>query len=294
MPCYNPLDLVRCITTWLEHRDAQKQFVFPEIQPWYRGFKGTIEKSGGGKYTTKGILSHKKGKGTATTAVVSELPISLWTEKFKDSVEDLVEGKQVRSYKNYSTDVVVHFELDEMKDGMSCTIENLKMTTTLNNNNMVLFSDKGTITKYADVSTIMENFCHVRYDYYVKRRDYIIGDLEFQLTILRNKMRFLREVMSGSLVIQEIDEEKLKKEMESRNYYKNDKNDKNEDDDTGLKSYGYLLNMNIRSFTRQKVDTLQQEITKLETAYQTATDTSPSQMWRNDLGDFQREYTKHY
>jgi hypothetical protein len=111
-------------------------------------------------------------------------------------------------------------------------------------------------------------------------------------------MRFLREVMNGSLVIQEIDEDSLKKEMESRNYYKNDKNDKNgeknEDDDTGLKSYGYLLNMNIRSFTRQKVDTLQQEITKLETAFQTATDTSPSQMWRNDLGDFQREYTKQY
>jgi DNA topoisomerase II len=295
VPCYNPLDLVRCVTSWLEHRDAQKPFVFPEIQPWYRGFKGTIEKAGDGKYTTKGVLSHKKGKGTATTAVVSELPISLWTEKFKDSVEDLVEGKQIRSYKNYSTDVVVHFELDEMKDGMSCTIENLKMTTTLNNNNMVLFSDKGTITKYADVSTIMESFCHVRYDYYVKRRAYIIGDLEFQLTILRNKMRFLREVMSGSLVIQEVDEEKLKKEMEARNYYKNDKNDKNGDDDeSGLKSYGYLLNMNIRSFTRQKVETLQQEITKLESAFKTATNTSPSQMWRNDLGDFQREYTKQY
>jgi len=297
VPCYNPVDLVRCVTMWLEHRDTQKEFVFPEIHPWYRGFKGTIEKIAGGKYMTKGILSHKKGKGTATTAVVSELPISLWTEKFKDSVEDLVEGKQIRSYKNYSTDVVIHFEMDEMKDGMSCTIENLKMTTTLNNNNMVLFSDKGTITKYPDVSTIMENFCHVRYDYYVKRRAYIIGDLEFQLTILRNKMRFLREVISGSLVIQEIDEEKLKKEMESRNYYKNDKSDKNdksEDDDTGLKSYGYLLNMNIRSFTRQKVDTLQQEIGKLESAFETATDTSPSQMWRNDLGDFQREYTKHY
>uniref|UniRef100_A0A6C0KGZ7 DNA topoisomerase (ATP-hydrolyzing) n=1 Tax=viral metagenome TaxID=1070528 RepID=A0A6C0KGZ7_9ZZZZ len=310
VPCYNPLDLVRCVTLWLDHRDKMELnavneekndhvFTIPDIHPWYRGFKGTIEKvadknENGCKYITKGLISQKKGKGSLMSTVVTELPISLWTEKFKDSVEELVESKHLRSYKNYSTDVVINFELDETKDAMSCTIENLKLTSSLNCNNMVLFSEKGTITKYNRVQTIIDNFCNVRYEYYVKRRNYLLSDFEMQLTIVRNKMRFLRDVMSGSLVVQEVDEDVLRNEIETRGYYKNISTDKDNSDDTSMKSYGYLLNMNIRSFTKQKVDSLQKEIDALEKLYKTSKNTKPSQMWRNDLLEFQQEYTKQY
>ena len=295
VPCYNPVDLVKCVTEWLNHRDSlpdgtEDDFVFPDIHPWYRGFKGTIEQSGGNKYITKGIITQKKGRGTATSTVVTELPISLWTEKFKDSVEELVESKSLRSYKNYSTDVNVNFELDENKDGMSCTIENLKLTSSLNCNNMVLFSEKNTITKYDHVSAILRQFCHVRYEYYVKRRNYILTDLDLQLLILRNKMKFLREVMSRSLVVQEVDEDVLRTEMERRGYYKKTENEDDDDKNTSLKPYSYLLNMNIRSFTKQKVESLQQEIDHLDKTLVTVKKTTPSQMWRKDLDEFQRMY----
>jgi DNA topoisomerase-2 len=297
VPCYNPLDLVTCVTQWLSHRDAVQNgkgdavFEFPDIHPWYQGFKGTIEKVAGNKYVTKGKISQKKGRGAAMSAVVTELPISLWTDKFKETVEELVEEKHLKSYKNYSTDVDIHFELDETKDGMSCTIENLKLTSNLNCNNMVLFSERNKITKYNQVSTILENFCGVRYDYYVKRRDYIMNDLAQQLIILQNKMKFLREVMSGSLTVQEVDEDVLRAEMEKRGYYK-----KNDDDENGgsLKSYGYLLNMNIRSFTKQKVESLQQEIDKLEKQLKAVTATTPSKMWQGDLDEFKKEYVSRY
>jgi len=311
VPCYNPLDLVRCVKLWIANRlkgDTSQSHTFPDIQPWYRGFHGVIEKASGvnatGKYITKGIISKKKGKGNV--CVVTELPLALWTDKFKESVEELLEAKHIRTYKNYSTDVDINFELEELRDGMECTVENLKLVTHLNCNNMVLFSEKGTIKKYDSVQTILNDFCEVRFHYYELRKAHQVKDVEYQLMIVKNKMRFLREVMSGDLVVQEVDEDVLAKEMTSRGYDKNDKEEKNDKNDkndidekeddkkSDLKSYGYLVNMNIRSFTKQKVETLQKEIERLETIYAVIVKTTPAEMWLKDLEEFSTEYGRVY
>ena len=292
VPCYNPLDLVKCVKLWIKDHDKES-FVFPEIHPWYRGFRGTVEKVNDTKYTTKGIISKKKGK--LNTTIVTELPISMWTDRFKESVEELVEAKDMKAYKNYSTDVDINFELDEHKDGMTCTIENLKLITHLSTNNMVLFSEKGTIKKYNDVNSILSEFCRVRFDYYIKRKAYLLSDVQYQLTILQNKRRFLKEVMNGSLVIQEVDEEDLRKEMITRGYYQNNHNNHiDNNDESGLKAYGYLVNMNIRSFTKQKVETLEKEIEKLEKEIEKLSHTTESMMWLNDIDEFQKEYEHFY
>jgi DNA topoisomerase-2 len=301
VPCYNPLDLVKCVKIYISSLDKNgketKENIFPEITPWYRGFQGVIEKMTDVRYSTKGVIGKEKKKNSC---VVTELPISLWTDKFKESVEELVESKDLKGYKNYSTDVVVNFELDETRDGMKCTVENLKLVTYLNTNNMVLFSDKGTIKKYDQVENILSEFCKVRYHYYELRKDYYLKDLEYQLTILQNKMRFLREVMDGSLVIQEVDEDVLAKEMISRGYYQNSKdhnsnsNDPIEETSSSLKMYGYLVNMNIRSFTRQKVETLQKEIQQLENNHKLLKKTTPADMWLKDLTEFEKEYNRVY
>jgi DNA topoisomerase-2 len=245
------------------------------------------------KYTTKGILSKKKGK--TNTTVITELPISMWTDRFKESVEELVESKDMKAYKNYSTDVEINFELDEHKDGMTCTLENLKLMTHLSTNNMVLFSEKGAIKKYDRVDIILEEFCRVRYSYYIKRKAHLLENVQYQLTLLQNKRRFLKEVMDGSLVLQEIDEDDLRKEMVKRKYYQNHNNHNDSDEDSGgLKVYGYLVNMNIRSFTKQKVETLEKEIEKLEKHLEMLSMTTESMMWLSDLHEFQTEYERVY
>ena len=218
----------------------------------------------------------------------------MWTDRFKESVEELVESKDMKAYKNYSTDVDVNFELDEHKDGMTCTLENLKLMTHLSTNNMVLFSEKGAIKKYDHVDIILEEFCRVRYSYYIKRKVHLIENVQYQLTLLNNKRRFLKEVMDGSLVVKEIDEDELHKEMIKRTYYQNHQSNDSDEDSTLNKAYGYLVNMNIRSFTKQKVETMEKEIAKLEKHLETLSITTESMMWLNDLAEFQTEYERVY
>ena len=289
IPCYNPLDIIKFIKKWIRKED-EKSEEENEITPWYRGFNGTIEKIGKNKYISKGIYEKRNVKNV-NKVVVTELPINMWIDKFKDSIEDLLESKKIKSYKNNSSDVVINFEIDEQKDSEFETNEDtLGLTSTLSTSNMVLFNKNGEIKKYDSVNDILKEFCDVRYEFYVKRKEHNIKNLRHELEIVKNKMRFLKEVMEESLVIKDIDEDLLIKEMSKRGYYKYDKS--SEEENKG--SYSYLLNMNIRSFTKQKLDNLQKEIDKLDNHLEIMIKITPSEMWMNELNEFEMEYNKIY
>jgi DNA topoisomerase-2 len=312
VPCYNPVDIIKNIRKWLDDIDKDITRVQDDITrvqddienkkdkdeddedeedsiiPWYRGFKGVIEKSGRNKYLTKGIFE-KKTVRTTQKILVSELPVYVWIDKFKESIEDLVEEKKIKCYKNNSSDIIINFEIDELKETeFVCDEESLGLTSSLSSNNMVLFNKDGEITKYNSVYDILEEFCKVRYDYYIKRKDYIVKDLTHQLMMANTKIKFLTCVMDDTLIIKDVDENEIIKEMEKRCYYKV----KDDEDDDG--SYKYLLNMNIRSFTKQKLDTLKRDIEKIERELDIAMNTTPKQMWMRELLELEIEYKKVY
>ena len=310
VPCYDPKDIIREIRVWLdkfiknedEKKSSEKELddipkvvddipkVVDDIIPWYRGFNGTIEKVGKNKYMTKGSIE-KKMVRNSQKITVTELPIYLWIDKFKESVEDLVEEKKIKGYKNNSSDVVINFEIDEIKDSeFECNEESLGLVTTLSTNNMVLFNKDGEIAKYDSVFDILDEFCKVRYDYYVKRKEYIIKDLTHQVTVLKNKMKFLEEVMNETLEIKDKDETELYRDLDKKGYYKVT----DCEDDEKLSSYRYLLNMNIRSFTKQKLESLKKEIDKIDEELEKTKNTSPSDMWSNELSELDTEYNKLY
>jgi DNA topoisomerase-2 len=286
VPCYNPKDIIREIKKWVKTKsfDEDKE----DLIPWYRGFNGSIDVSGKNKYLTKGIIE-KKYVRNIQKITVSELPIYLWIDKFKESIEDLVEEKKIKGYKNNSSDIIINFEIDEIKESeFECNEDTLGLTSTLSTNNIVLFNKNGEITKYENVHDILDEFCKVRYDFYEKRKEYIINNLSYQLIILRNKMKFLKEVMNDELIIKDIDEEEIYKEMNSRGYYKDlkDKDDKN--------SYQYLLNMNIRSFTKQKLEILQKEIDKISSDLEYYKNILSSDIWLKELCELEEQYNKYY
>ncbi len=295
VPCYNPKDIISEIRLWLGKLDKlgddEKDEDDKDIVPWYRGFNGVIEKVGKNKYSTKGIIE-KKMVRNVQKVTVTELPVYLWIDKFKESIEDLVEEKKIKGYKNNSSDVVINFEIDEIKDSeFECSEESLGLVSTLSTNNMVLFNKDGEITKYESVYDILDEFCKVRYECYVKRKEYIINNLTHQLMIVKNKMKFLTEVMDETLEIKDKDETDLYRDLEKRGYYKVTDS---EDGDERLSSYRYLLNMNIRSFTKQKLESLQKDIDKMEDELDKAKRTSPSDMWLNELNELESEYNKLY
>ena len=274
VPMYNPRDIVRCVHIWIDNPDA---FECPELIPWYDGFLGSIEKVGENKFVSKGIISRK---GDVVT--VNEIPIGMSIDEFKDKLDDLMEAKKIKSYKNYSTDVIVKFDIKENKEDEELTLETLKLTSSISTTNMVMFDETGKIKKYKSVGEIIDSFCKVRYNFYTMRKAYLIKTIEKELVILSNKYRFLEEVMSDKLVIKDVDEQQIIDTMKKGKYHIVD----------GDETFGYLLGMHIRSFSKQKLEDIKKNIEKFNTELALLKKKTEKEMWKNDLHEFMKEYEK--
>lgn len=290
VPSYNPLELIDCIYHWIDNghtsfiedieNNNEKICIIPEIKPWYRDFNGEIEEISDGKYITKGIISddNKNNK------VVSELPIGLWTDKFKETCEELLISKKIKGLKNYSTPKKPHFVIKECNDNMKCSINNLKLYTYVYNTNMVLFTEDSKISKYDNIYQIIDRFCKTRFEYYIKRKVHILKNLKNELSIISNKARFIREIIDKKLDIMFIEESEIIKKLEDSKYDKVNENEK--------ESYDYLLRMHIRTFSKEKVLELEKEMNNLSEHIIKIQKTSEEELWKKELEELKTEYKK--
>jgi DNA topoisomerase II len=288
IPCYNPKDLVESIRVWLENDgevlledpdNGQIISMLPEIIPWYRGFNGDISSDGTNRYITTGIVNKTTPVNTYS---VTELPIGMWTCKFKDICEDLVVDKKLKSVKNHSNVKDVNFTLTKSVGDMKCDIDNLKLYSYVYTSNMVLFTAEGKLKKYDNTDQIIDSFCKVRYDYYIKRKAHQIKTMEKELKFLGNKERFIREVISKKLSIMNEDESTILTNLKNADY----------DEEPEVGGYDYLLRMQVRTFTAEKVNQLEKDIKGLRTKLDIINKTSENKMWLNDLNEFEKYYDK--
>jgi DNA topoisomerase-2 len=307
IPSYNPLDIIDSITTWIKEdgeiiiEDIEDEnnvvSLLPEIHPWYRGFNGSIEKTDEFKYTSWGnITEEKKNK------IVDELPIGMWTDNFKEYLDTLLEKKLLKKVKNYSTPKDVRFVLTEENDGIICNQDTLKLKKYISTSNMVLFTDKGTIKKYNSVDDIIDEFCKVRYEFYKKRKKYQLDHLEYEIKFLGNKRRFLEEVMNGTIKLFNDDTGEIRTsrkmseiytELQERGYDKEIKNNNDDDDEKDdEKGYNYLLSLQFRSITKEKINKLKNDIDSKLLDKDTLKAKSEKDIWLKELEELKSAYLK--
>jgi DNA topoisomerase-2 len=288
IPCYNPKDIVASIKVWLSFKGdviqedtetGEKISRFPTLIPWYRGFLGEISPNGTNKFISKGVVEKIEG---VQNYKVSELPVGMWTCKFKDACEDLINEKQVKGVKNHSTVKDVNFIITRFPDGMPCTIDSLKLHTYLYTSNMVLFTTDGKLKKYTTVDQIIDEFCIVRYNYYIKRKAYQIKTWEQELRHLSNKERFIREVISEELIVMNEEESIILHNLEKREY----------DQEPGQGGWDYLLRMQVRTFTADKVKQINKDIESIQTKLDILNSTEPGDIWLRELEEFDKHYEK--
>lgn len=316
IPMHNPLDIIENLEALMEEKETKK------LKPWYRGFTGVIEEKSEKQYMNRGIVNIMDD----TTVEITELPIESWTSDYKIYLESLIVGstsapsakaakaeaegkvkktathKQViQSFKEYHTDSTVKFELKMKKEDVTYYKEHmdelydyLKLSGKINYSNMTLYDSKGHLKKYDSTDDILKEFYIVRMGYYIKRKVYMLKYIKRQLDICASKVRFIEEIMNKSLDIMYKEDEVVYKMLEEGNYPKFGK----EDDDLTLgennpdKSYDYLLHMQIRTFTKSKLDGLRKDHEEKEATHKELEATSEVQMWKNDLSAFKVEYGK--
>ena len=169
IPNYNPTDIVDNLRAMMRGEEPKLMF------PWFRDFDGTIEQIAPDRFKVTGTI-----KQTGDNEVeITELPIRLWTQDYKDRLVDILKGEKgsawIKDYDDYNTKQKVNFVVRIEEKYMKAAIdegllERFKLVKTIATSNLVAFDAQGRITKYSNVEEILKEFFDVRIQYYEKRK----------------------------------------------------------------------------------------------------------------------------
>lgn len=262
VPPHNVADVVRSVRDILCGR-------FPRpMTPWFRGFKGTIEVAEDGRsFTTTG-----KYEVSGTRVRVTELPVGMWTDAFKDMVEGLPEVDAVR---NESTENDVCFEIKLKEEMGKAEVEKaLKLVKRFSISNMHLFDGTGAVHKYVDAAEILNDYVEVRMNLYDARKKLLEQNAAESLQKTRERLAFVTGVVEGAIPLFKAREEDI-----VRGALDAGVSEKNAKD---------FMDMPARSFAEKKIESLTKERDSLERELRGLSETPSKDMWLRDLDDLEK------
>ena len=280
VPCFNPIDIIGILNRLL---DEDESVIDAEIVPWYRGFTGTIKQTGDGKWVSCG----KFQKISATKVEVRELPVGYWTEDFKIALEEYYDKNPAfKSYESYYDEKMVHFVLnfttgsavDDLMvidtNGHTKFENEFKLISSkpLGQTNMYLFNEHGQIRKYESAVHIIQEFYGVRLKYYQKRKDYQLNQLIKDNALIENKIRFIKAVISGEIIVHKMKKADLEALLEQMEFMEHDNN-----------GFDYLLKIPIYNLTIDKVEELEAEYNRKNQELDILSKTDIKDIWRGEL-----------
>ena len=278
VPCFDPKDVIQCVKMWIRNE------AIPKLTPWYHGFKGTIVPTSDAKvkFDMNGRLNIANDRSYFK---VIELPVSMSITAYKEFLDKMVESNEITAYHNNSTANEPLFTIYPAEGKSELTFKTLKLTSNISTTNMVAFDEEAIIRRYADTTAIIRNFCEVRLEYYVNRKAYMVKEFGFEINKLRNKVRFLREVVAGEF---ELFHDKIPKEVEQLEKELEEEKFERFDGD-----YSYLLGITIRGMTKSNVDRLEEELKRREKELEELESTPERVIWMKELGELEVVYAKY-
>ena len=326
VPQYNPIDICKNIMRKLDGKE------FVEMHPWYHGFMGGIAKQGEGKYKVTGKFEVL----TYNTVKITEIPIKgpyCWSEKYEEFLNTLIDdGKGSKSVKkllsiipdcgNNEIKLTVEFRGSELQDlikksndGREEVEKYLKLSANMSASNMWLYNTKGIITHYNNPTEIMEEFFDFRLKMYATRKKYHLRYLNNELEILKNKVRFIQEVIDDKIVIKKKKKIEIVEKLKKSGYPKlspkldaidppedfvedEDKEDVELDNDgkkkesTNVKSYKYLTDMPLFALSTEKIDELNKKYKDKKDEFDDYNSTTEVEFWKRELKALMDYYPK--
>ena len=293
--CYNPRDIIAYLRNKLLKLQDKIDFI-----PFYDGFTGTTERVS----DTKFIFKVKYEKMDADKIRVTELPVGVWTENYKELLCELQtdkdkDGKKivpiVKDVSENCTDTTIEFvitfskgKLDELEAsagdyGCNGLEKALKLYCTGSTTNMNLFNENDKLTKYDTVEEIIDDYYTIRLEHYDDRKEYMIDSLEQQIMVLSNKAKYIMEVLDGTIDLRKKKKQEITDMLVEKEY---DMLDNDAD-------FKYLIRMPMDSVSEENVEKLVNEHEAKLDELERIKSTTIEQMWLSELDILENEYREY-
>jgi DNA topoisomerase II len=303
---YSPRDLAGAIRQRLS--GAVDDLTTAALVPWWDGFRGSVTLTPDGKKVqTRGI--YRFLDDDTHRVHVTELPVGVWTQDYKNFLDELSSGegtatkageagsaaRLLKNFANSSNDVDVDFMLTldpeyyhEARTFPAEFEKKFKLVNSTSLTNMVAFDCDGHIRRFVSAGEILETFYMKRIGGYVERKGHELARLDAEIVELDARVRFVRAVVDGSLVVANAEDEALLAGLKALDLPPLSAPDAA----TDLKAYEYLLRMRVDRLKAKAVVELEGELTTVRAARDALAAKTPENLWLADLDVFSESYER--
>ncbi len=275
----NPLHLIDACLKSLEGKK------YSEPAPWYREFSGSCELIEAGEKSSWTFCGKYEVKNTSTVTI-SELPPSVTYEKFDQHLISLEESRKIISYEN-NCKSDINYTIKVRREDLKTLADTVKLKRLLKmeerqTENFTVLDESGKLKIFSSASEIIDYFVKFRLKYYNKRKQYIIDRLNSELLVLSNKARFIKDIITNKLKINNVPRKEIVLYLQTADY----------DEVNG--SYQYLLGLPIHTLTKETYEDLLSSVNKKELELIEIKKLEPIQMYREDLQELKKALQKEY
>lgn len=255
VPCHDPLELIKMIRVWLAGGKLPRY-----LTPWYRGFRGSVV-SRGGKWYTQGVWK----KLGVSKIEITELPVGLWTEKFKEELDKSVVVKKWVFGKD-NTDLNVHFVIDLVKDVDSVDVVKVFKLQKAVKCNLHVY-DGVRVRRYGSTLDMLVEYCRGRLVVYDERRKYLLDTWAEELRGHQERYRFVMMMVNDEYDIRRKAIDVVHGELRG----------------LGFVNVNELTAMRVSSMTKEELDRLSKLIDDCEGRLARLRGQSGKDLWMDDL-----------
>lgn len=209
---YNPLDLKRYILNHLKGKPRSVKLV-----PWFRGFKGKVERLDTKQVVITGVLE----KENTTTLVVTELPIGVYQDDYKEHILKLIELGYIKDYENLSDEKNFKFVLTVPRTTGYAEAPELYAKLKLvsrDTENLTVWLTDGRVKCFSSPEDLCDYFVEERLKHYERRRLAMLKHLAADLDLLNEKVRFIEYYLKNAEAVSKLTKAQLEESLEKQGY----------------------------------------------------------------------------
>ena len=288
IPSYDPMKIVENIENLMENKSIKK------MKPWYINFKGKVRRHDENTYNVIGHYSVIDNNNI----IINELPIGQWTTPYKEHLEAIQydsDGKKniIIDFTDNNTDEKIHFVVTFPDKKLEMYIKNdtieskLKLVKKVKISNMHVFNRFNMIQKFKTPEDIISQWYNFRLEKYTDRKNHIIDKLTNELDLLKYKAKFIKYVLKKKIVVFKQKRATIINKIKEYEFPKLAVGKES-------KSYDYITNLSLFSFTLEKIEELENKLKDKEKELALVKSTSELNMWKKELNEFKSAYKKWY
>ncbi len=229
----------------------------PALRMHVAGYTGAVGAEPS-RYTTETTVT----PGARGAHVVTELPVGVWTDAYKEHLQGLVDAKRATRFGNESTDVRVRFVVSGAR------AEDLRLVKYEGTRNMHALDADGVLRRWGSAEEIVGYYCAWRRGFYRARREALLAQASAGLAQRRAMERFVELVVGGGAAALFAAED-VAAFLEERGFERAE--------------HDALLAAPVRSCTAERRRQLLAQIAALEAEHARLEETTETAMWLADL-----------